>query len=176
VIILTIFAVGSATYVGVRYVMPFGLIAGILAGTAALGILCGAVLYAALWFDNRSGASSMMVHSWQFLSGVTSPAEVVNVNENECTFHSLPAPLFIVVWLVGLVFVIANAFLGLFVIIAMPIGIIGSIWWALSTLATRKIEFIQTSLLLLVIPLAAMILFGVDLRIIHIWTNWQNGC
>ncbi|MGH7241670.1 MAG: hypothetical protein ACREGB_05225 [Candidatus Saccharimonadales bacterium] len=132
-------------------------------------------------FDKLSGLNLVMVHSWQWLSGVHDPTKVVP----SCPMTSTGSWTSVAVLLVMLVILVINIFFGLVTIIGLPVGIgtsfAGSVV-AASTLVLAKKESAELSkndskflatfslgagLAVLCVALAAMILFGLDLRLVH---------
>ncbi len=177
--LLTIFVVGGVTYGTVRMLAPAGVMIAFITGTIAAALAISLALGAVMWLDDKTGVSAFLVHSWQFLSGVSSPNEIIVTNE-ACAGEWTGLGEF-GLWLSGTLglFVLAfgNIAIGLIAIIGMPIGLIGCIIYAVGTLFSPKerIESLTCSLTCLLVPLGFVILSGLAMRLMHILSSATAG-
>jgi hypothetical protein len=110
------------------------------------------LLTGAVWFNDHTGVSNAIVSSWQFLSGVATPDEVVG----DC-----PASTDTNAWvIVELSIAVASGLAGIAAIVGIPAGTIHS-------LITRKKDGVALGLSGLAMALAALVLAGLLMRLNH---------
>lgn len=133
-------------------------------------ILLGFILMGAMWVNDRTGVSSMMVGSWQYLSGVDTPGEIVA----ECPEDS-NANFFLgmAIILIMLVVAIANVVIGATAIIGIPLGVLMTIVGGLHALATQSSDMIARGLGVLTVGLGAVVASGLVMRLINVVTTYN---
>jgi hypothetical protein len=129
------------------------------------------------WLDNKLGLTPIMVTSWQTLSGVDSPTQIMN--DSACTDFSrdpltgLFAMIFGIAVLLLMLAVMAVS--GLAAIIATPLGVIGSLVGGLIALTTASREFATKALIVLSIGAGGIVIFGLACRVAG-WTSGLKAC
>ena len=170
-LLLTMFLVGTASAaVASRVALP--LLIFITVGLPLMYVLMGFE-----WLDNKLGLTPIMVQSWQTLSGVDSPTQIMD--DNACTDFSrdpltgLFATIFgIAVLLIMLVVMI---FAGVAAIVATPVGLIGSLIGGLVAFASQSRNLAVKGLIILSIGAGGIVLFGLACRVAG-WTSGLKAC
>ena len=123
----------------------------------------------AMWLNDRLGTERMIVSSWQWLSGVRTPGEVIQ----ECD----PQPesgWYLLVLLALFALVLGVAIVGLVGIVATPLGLLAAPIFAIHALFTRSADRLQTALSVLMLGPGAVIVAGIGFRLEHAISGW--GC
>ena len=155
-------AVGAGAYAAVdAFAIP-----------GAIIMLIAYVIIGISAIDDYTGLSSLMIHSWQWLSGVQDPNQIVQNGQHDAgtNFALLVVILLGYVVLLALAFAIATC--GLVAIIGIPAGVIGTFFTSIYALATRKTEPLQQTLKLVILGFACIILAGIGMRLEHIFSVW----
>jgi hypothetical protein len=141
---------------------------------AALVILLPTCL-AISWFDDQIGISSMIIHSWQFLSGVSEGGEVIG-SSSHCSDVDVNVLLGIVIWLLTFALLFISVMASFAGVVGMPIGIVCAVFGAGRTLVTRQRESLRRGLFILIVPTGCIILAGILFRISHLLNSAVTGC
>ena len=136
---------------------------------AAFGAIFAPVVLVAMWLNDRIGTSNLIVESWQWLSGVRSPGEVIV----ECDPQPSSGWYFLVL-LITWVLVLGIAAAALAGLVCTPLGLIAAPFAGIHALATRSESALSTAVSLLLFGPAAVIVAGLGFRLEHAITGW--GC
>lgn len=140
----------------------------------AVAAIVALVLFGVVWLEMKTGLNMVMVRSWQFLSGVDTPDQIIVNNQDNCPMKS-EGEFFLSMAMVILLMVIAfaNVLVGLVAIIGIPVGIVMTLGGAAMTVYKEaKHDLLPSGLQVLTYGLGAMILAGIVMRIMHIGSTW----
>lgn len=160
-ILLTMFLVGTASAaVASRVAVPFLVF-------LTIGVPLGYLLMGVAWFDDKLGLTPIMVHSWQTLSGSSTPTNIMN--DSACTDFSNDPLTGLFAMIVGIVvlllMLVVMMFAGLAAIVATPVGLIGSVVGGISVLLGRSRDIAVYGLIILSVGAGGIVLFGLAARI-----------
>jgi hypothetical protein len=174
---IAIFVVGGVAFGTVRAI--------VVPGAAIIAFIAGAIIIAygigaAMWFNDHTGVSAFLVHTWQLLSGVSGSGEII-VSPEECSgsseITSLPQlALYLVVWLGLLALALCNVILGLVAVIGLPLGIIFCAVCAIRALFSLDFEALAGGVVCLLGPLGCAVLVGLIMRLMHTISPIVAGC
>lgn len=166
---ILLFVVAGGSYMAVNsYVFPMLLLA------FALGVVVFYILTAVQWVDNHSGVSTFMVKSFQTLSGVDTPGQVVQ--DNQCHFGTgaLNFDLFgflatMVLSLVVIGLAVVNAVPGIVAMVTLPVALAVLLVGCISTIISvgEEKKILAGGLALLTFGCGAVIVAGLMMRMIH---------
>ncbi len=143
--------VAGVTYSAVEKVAPT-----ILAWIALSVILMYPLMWL-MWVSNTLGFESFLVNSWQSLSGVSSPGDIVP----ECA--SGPTLWALVLWVLP----VLNAVPGFVAIFGLPIGAIWSFVGGLRYLLDRNSDWLKSGIGVFGLGLLGVVLAGLVMRLTH---------
>lgn len=123
-------------------------------------------------FNAQLGINLFMVHSWQFLSGVESPDQIIPY----CPpggIHNDNVVVGMILYLLLMIIAIGNGIIGLVAILGMPAGFIGTTVGGVMSLVSREMYPVQMGLATLATGIGATVVAGIVMRIMHfIATNY----
>ncbi|HVS58434.1 MAG TPA: hypothetical protein VHD60_01695 [Candidatus Saccharimonadales bacterium] len=177
--LLSILTVGGLTFVAVT--RPWsttsgagsGEGAGIVVGVIALLIPLFLISFFVLWLDDTTGISRMIEDSFKFFSGVNSPSDVV-AGGKICSGTGVAKGLFFL--LLTVVLLLSNFIFGLVGVVGIPFGIIGCLVGAVYSFFSGEVKSLVWGLAGFLIPLASIILAGLNMRAVHALSGALWGC
>lgn len=137
----------------------------------AVGLILFPVLLAAFWFNDRTGVEDLVVHSWQLLSGVDTPGEIVVDCPTRTDSTREEALVGLLVSLLGLALALGNVFVALVALIGIPVGLVGSVVGGIHALITRRSTWLSPALSILLAGIGAVVVAGLVMRLMH----WLSG-
>lgn len=139
-------------------------------GGIAVGLITLPVILAAEWINGFTGIGHLLIGSWQALSGVDTPGEVIVScgrfgDYNDTTTTTLGDVL---ISLLVLILAIANFIIGVCAIVGLPLGLGVSAVGAFRGLATGDRDWMKTGLGILTVAVGAAIVAGLVMRLMHV--------
>jgi len=111
-----------------------------------------------LWVSDTLGISTFITSSWQFLSGVQTPGDIVP----ECPFGQQTG------WVIPLLLLsLINVVPGGAAIVCLPIGIAWTVVGGVRYLAKKEIAWMRSGIKVVCIGLIGLITAGLIMRLIH---------
>lgn len=138
-----------------------------LAPVVALALVGGPVLLGVLWINDHTGVSAMLVGSWQFLSGVDTPGDIVASCPSGASASDSLGVWALPLILVGLGLALLNLMLGLAVMFMLPFGVLKGIGAGARSLWTSNVDGLESGLRTLAIGLGLVIASGLIMRLMH---------
>lgn len=129
-----------------------------------------------MWVNEQTGIDAAIVRSFQFLSGVDRPSEVVVECVPSAEYPGLGySILSLLVYLTGLLLMAADAILMLVAIIGLPFGILltssGGLWTLITRNPAQDNLVLTKGFQMLLAGVASVITIGLSFRLIHYVTG-----
>lgn len=164
--ILILVGTGSA-YWAVQSIAP-AIFVGI-----AVGLITLPIILAAEWINGFTGISHLLIGSWQALSGVDTPGEIIAQCEkgfHEGNYDKTTTTTFgdILISFLVLIIAIVNAIISVCAIVGLPLGLGVSAVGAFRGLATGNRDWMRTGLGILTFAVGAAIVAGLVMRLMHV--------
>lgn len=150
-----LFGVGAAVVAVDRFFTPA------VIGIIVASIVLGYGLMGVVWFNQTTGISGFITGSWQALSGVDTPGEIVRASCDDPTIWSL----------VGLLVALFNVIPGVVAIVGVPAGLIACLIGGLMSLALGDEDPIYKGLTVLGVGLIGLVSAGLIMRLMHWMDN-----
>jgi len=146
---LGLLLVGGVTYNAVERAAPW----------IALAVILTIPMMGVMWVNDILGFDSFINESWQALSGVDTPNDVVP----EC-----PAGSQTTGWVLLLLFLpLLNAIPGLVAIVGLPLGAVWAVAGGLRYLFDKDEEWLKSGVGVFTLGLAGVVVAGLIMRITH---------
>jgi hypothetical protein len=138
----------------------------LLVAIAAVTVLLYFITLAAVWVNDSLGFQHFIVGSWQFLSGVDSPTEIMSTSCVDYRSETIGIDLWrLVLALVVLIIAVLNGIPILAGIIGVALGSIVSVLGAIATLVYREKAFLVLGLAILFFGVAGVVVSGLAMRL-----------
>lgn len=160
--VLILVGIGSA-YWTAQSIAP-AIFAGI-----AVGLITLPIILAAEWINDFTGISHLLVGSWQALSGVDAPGEVVVSCDTFGDYNDTTTTTFgdVLIALLVLIIAIANFIPGVIAIVGIPVGLAVGGVGAFRYFTVGKRDWVRTGLGILSVAVGAVIVAGLVMRLMH---------